>query len=578
MKIWVLLFFVLQFTVSFSSQVHIGTGQTYTNIQSACPFIKPGDTVLVHQGNYNTYQYYLGLKGNTNQWITITKAPNETVEIIGGWQFTSSEFIRIEKLNFKTNSQYDNTLLHFDHAGDCNKLSNHIIIDSCSFSDVSGGNTFKLGGVSDFVVSNCKFINNTSNAAGIALNESRNGVVRNCYFENIKTKGIQFKLGTMNILVYANYFKNAGIDDCALKIGETGGKEFYCPDAKDWHAKDIKIYSNIIVGGKTPFSIGLAINTEITNNTIVSPVTFVMRLLSDEAEYENKNNKLINNLFYLDKTIYFNGSSSAKNIDFSSIIFQNNLFYASHKPNWTGPDPNGGEYDAEEIKGVQFINNKIANPLFKDIANADFKLNDKSPALASGVNAQESKFDYYGKPFKAQRTIGAIESDSITSIINVTSLKLNLNSATLKVGDSLILIANVLPDNASNKTVTWFSSNPNVASISVNGLVKALNAGNIEITATSVDGGFKDICTFTVQVPNSIIDFQENLQISVSPNPVSDYLIINTNQEISKIQIFSILGFKVLETDWKDKIDVSGLLPGVYFVRVGNEVSKFIKM
>lgn len=116
----------------------------------------------------------------------------------------------------------------------------------------------------------------------------------------------------MNIAVYGNYFKNAGTDDAVLKIGESGGKEFYCPDAKDWHAKDIKIYANIIVGGRTPFSIGLAINTVITNNTIVSPVNFVVRLLADETEYENKNNKLINNLFYLDKTIYFNGSSGVK--------------------------------------------------------------------------------------------------------------------------------------------------------------------------------------------------------------------------------------------------------------------------
>ncbi len=357
--------FLLFTSFSIAKNVHIGNGKDFPNIQSACPTLQPGDSVFIHSGTYNTYQYYAGLKGNAKQWIVITKAPNEIVEINGGWQFTSSEFIRIEKLNFKTTSQYNNTLLHFDHAGDCNRLSHHIIIDSCSFSDVSGGNTIKLGGVSDFVVSKCKFINNTSNAAGIALNESRNGVVRNCCFENIKTKGIQFKLGTMNILVYANFFKNVGIDDCALKIGESGGKEFYCPDADDWHAKDVKIYSNIIIGGRAPFSIGLAINTEIINNTIVSPVTFVMRLLSDEVEYENKNNILVNNLFYLDKTIYFNGSTNAKNIDFPSIIFQNNLFYAAHRTNWTGPDPNGGDYDAEEIKGVQFVNNKIATHYLK---------------------------------------------------------------------------------------------------------------------------------------------------------------------------------------------------------------------
>jgi hypothetical protein len=40
-------------------------------------------------------------------------------------------------------------------------------------------------------------------------------------------------------------------------------------------------------------------------------------------------------------------------------------------------------------------------------------------------------------------------------------------------------------------------------------------------------------------------------------------LIGNSNQEIGKVEIFSTLGLKVFETDWKEKIDVSGLLPGV---------------
>ncbi len=398
-----------------AKNVHIGPGRDFPNIGAACPSLKPGDTVYVHAGTYETFQYYSGLKGTSDQWITIIKAPNEDVIINGGWQFTSSEYIRIEKLIFKTNSKYNNTLLHFDHAGDCNKLSHHIAVDSCSFIDVADGNSFKFGGVSDFEVSHCRFINNTSDAAGIALNESRNGIIRNCYFENIKTKGIQFKLGTFNVKVYTNYFKNTGIDDSTFKVGESGGAQYYCPDAKDWHAKDIKIYSNIIAGGKTPFSIGLAINTEITNNTIVSPATFVMRLLSDETTFENKNNKLVNNIFYLDKTIYFNGTSSANNINFQSIVFQNNLFYAAHKPNWTGPDPYTGEYDAEEIKGVKFINNIIANPMFNNPANTDYSLGANSPALGTGLAVPEPALDYFGKPFKALRAIGAIESDAVIS-------------------------------------------------------------------------------------------------------------------------------------------------------------------
>ena len=562
--------------------VHIGTGKDFPNIQAACPSLLPGDTVMVHSGSYDTYQYYAGLKGSANNWITIIKAPNETVEINGGWQFTSARYIRIEKLTFKTSAKYNNTLLHFDHAGDCSNLSQHIVVDSCTFLDVAGGNTFKLGGVADFVVSHCRFVNNTSNAAGIALNESRNGVIRNCYFENIRTKGIQFKLGTYGVLVYGNYFKNAGIEDSALKIGESGGQEFYCPDAKDWHAKDIKIYSNIIVGGRTPFSIGLAINSEIVNNTIVGPSNFVLRLLSDEAEYANQNNKLINNLFYLDKTIYFNATSGAKNIDFPSIILQNNLFYAAHKPNWTGPDPNGGDYDAEELKGVQFIQNKIANPDFRDLAGANYTLSDKSPALGAGALVLEPLLDYYGKPYKGQRCIGAIESDSVLAIVKVNSMALSPTTAQIKVGDSLQLLVSILPQNATNQSIVWSNSNATVASVSSSGKVKALNIGSTDLTATTVDGGFKAVCKIQVILASGLYEGIWAKQLVIAPNPTQHTIHFDLPGAANfTVQIFNAPGVCISKFEDTNILAVEGLANGWYTLKViqGDQVyfARFIK-
>ena len=67
-------------------------------------------------------------------------------------------------------------------------------------------------------------------------------------------------------------------------------------------------------------------------------------------------------------------------------------------------------------------------------------------------------------------------------------------------------------------------------------------------------------------------------EIKISPNPVIDFLQINSEKEIDKIEIFSTLGLKVLETEWKEKIDVSGLSPGIYFVKIGNAMNKFIKL
>ena len=66
--------------------------------------------------------------------------------------------------------------------------------------------------------------------------------------------------------------------------------------------------------------------------------------------------------------------------------------------------------------------------------------------------------------------------------------------------------------------------------------------------------------------------------LSLSPNPVTDYLYLKSNFLINKIEIFSALGIKVLETAYQDRIDVSMLSPGFYFLKSGDKIYKFVKI
>ena len=86
--------------------------------------------------------------------------------------------------------------------------------------------------------------------------------------------------------------------------------------------------------------------------------------------------------------------------------------------------------------------------------------------------------------------------------ISVTSIMLNETTLTKKLGDvAVTLTATVKPDNATDKTITWTSENPAVASVN-NGLVSILSEGTTIITATANDGsGVKATCTVTVSVP-----------------------------------------------------------------------------
>ena len=81
--------------------------------------------------------------------------------------------------------------------------------------------------------------------------------------------------------------------------------------------------------------------------------------------------------------------------------------------------------------------------------------------------------------------------------VPVTGVTLNKTSTSLYVGDTETLTATVEPSDATNKTVTWTSSNPSVATVE-NGVVTAVGAGTATITVTTEDGTKTATCTVTV--------------------------------------------------------------------------------
>jgi len=95
--------------------------------------------------------------------------------------------------------------------------------------------------------------------------------------------------------------------------------------------------------------------------------------------------------------------------------------------------------------------------------------------------------------------VGAVNQtvyDSSVGVI-VTGVSLSQTLATLEAGETLKLTATIAPANATNKGVTWSSSNTAVATVA-GGVVTAKAAGKATITATTDDGGKKATCTVTV--------------------------------------------------------------------------------
>lgn len=140
------------------------------------------------------------------------------------------------------------------------------------------------------------------------------------------------------------------------------------------------------------------------------------------------------------------------------------------------------------------------------------------------------------------RTLDGKVSDSIeiTVYSKVASISLSKEKLELLVGAKTHIIASVLPEDASNKTVIWSVKNPEIASITEDGTVTAKSVGTTEIIAKSSNENIQAKCTLTVKQINEDItleidkslkvDGDEISKLDVTKNTVSDIkVLINTN-------------------------------------------------
>ena len=107
-----------------------------------------------------------------------------------------------------------------------------------------------------------------------------------------------------------------------------------------------------------------------------------------------------------------------------------------------------------------------------------------------------------------------VASCEVTVVQPVTGVTLDATSIQLEeVGATYQLTATVLPEDASNKSVTWSTSDKSVCTVSKKGLVTAVGSGTATITVTTEDGGMTATCEVTVVDDDGILVLKtENMQ------------------------------------------------------------------
>ena len=120
--------------------------------------------------------------------------------------------------------------------------------------------------------------------------------------------------------------------------------------------------------------------------------------------------------------------------------------------------------------------------------------------FGSWQTVTEPTVDSEGLEKRVCSKCGAEETRAISKLepVQVTDVELDITQKALNVGDTFTLTATVKPDNATDKSVTWSSSNTSVATVDENGVVTAVSEGTATITATA-SNGVDASCTVTVK-------------------------------------------------------------------------------
>lgn len=116
------------------------------------------------------------------------------------------------------------------------------------------------------------------------------------------------------------------------------------------------------------------------------------------------------------------------------------------------------------------------------------------------------------KEGKTQIKIASVDNSEIVKLLNVTvspvkleSISINQDRVYLIEESTFQLQTSYTPSNASNKNVTYVSSDESIASVDANGLILAKAKGSAIITVTSEDGGFTRTCEVNVEEKEKLI-------------------------------------------------------------------------
>ena len=282
------------------------------------------------------------------------------------------------------------------------------------------------------------------------------------------------------------------------------------------------------------------IDVTVTNSKIIADDSNAITISASEAGTANKYS-IVANDYWIGRNANSNGVDSGPTSGSYSTNYDNSISYSNGKVVIAGNGSRTLTWYASNSNFRYYASSNNCTQLFKRAANTAVSsvsvaptavtlgvgatqqltptvlpdnATDKSVSYSSNANgiATVSNTGLITAVAAGNATITVTTTDggktatcavTVIAPVAVTGVSLNKNSTSLEVGATETLTATVAPNDASNKTINWSTSDANVATVA-GGVVTAAGKGSATITATTADGGYTATCNVTVTAPTSI--------------------------------------------------------------------------
>ena len=196
---------------------------------------------------------------------------------------------------------------------------------------------------------------------------------------------------------------------------------------------------------------------------------------------------------------------------------------------------------------VPFVTTDLDSGQWTAVSNGEYRLTNQKPRHGTVLPITASEYE------RLSTTVPTVVSDSRTEATGIT---LNKDKVVLykDKGEQFQLIAEVAPENATNKNVLWASNDESVVTVSNTGLITAKNIGTAVITAATVNGEVIAKCEVTVEYKD---EFTIQTSFNMTELKADDMLYANAIATNNKSTEDSVLLIVALYDKNNELVNVS---------------------